>query len=248
VNVSLGYSKGFTNPQENYLPADMDGKTSAIARAVDTAFFRKNMLIVVSAGNEGDDHSWRVLSTPGDARGALSVGATKLIIWDKIGYSSEGTPTLDYIKPEIACFSASGTSFSAPVLTGLAAGIFQYDSTRTAAEVKQLIMASGHLYPYGNDRLGYGVPRCDVLWQLLTGHTVEGAGPQVVHADNDRFVIRQQWERNYIVAYHKGHDFHVLAREVFRPTGERLRVRRFNGAGQTTLLIGDKVMEIIWEH
>ncbi len=71
-------------------------KHHMIARAVDHAFYEKNMLVVVSAGNEGANVGWRVVSTPGDAKGALSVGATKLRVWDKMDYSSIGPESLSF--------------------------------------------------------------------------------------------------------------------------------------------------------
>jgi hypothetical protein len=74
INTSLGYALGFTNPKENYKPSEMDGRTSKISRAAQVAVEEKGMLIVVSAGNEGDDARWRVVSTPADAQGVLSVG------------------------------------------------------------------------------------------------------------------------------------------------------------------------------
>ncbi len=41
INTSLGYARGFTDPKENYTPSQMDGKTSAIARAAQIASEQK---------------------------------------------------------------------------------------------------------------------------------------------------------------------------------------------------------------
>ncbi|MEO6685399.1 MAG: S8 family serine peptidase, partial [Dyadobacter sp.] len=104
INTSLGYAKGFSDPSENYKPSQMDGKTSAITRAAQIAADRKGIMIVVSAGNEGEDKSWGIISAPADARGVLSIGATNAKLWNRIGYSSVGPEFLNYVKPNVSCF------------------------------------------------------------------------------------------------------------------------------------------------
>ncbi len=247
VNISLGYAAGYVRPEENYQPADMDGKTSAIARAVDIAFYDKNMLVVVAAGNEGFDNNWKVLSTPGDARGALTVGATKLDVWDKMDYSSIGTPSLDYIKPEISCFATEGTSFSTPIITGIAAGIMQFDGTLSAQEIKDIIIKSGNYYPYGNDYIGYGIPRCSAILQLLHGQEVTSPKPEKVTTSKNKYLIRKEITRNYVVAFHKKRNFKVVEREVYRPEGSKIKIVRHPEATQTSVLIDNEVLEIFWD-
>jgi hypothetical protein len=245
INISLGYANGYANPDENYRPEQMDGRTSQLARAVDTAYFKKNMLIVVAAGNEGFT-PWKVLSTPGDARGALTVGATKLDIWDKIDYSSIGTPSLDYMKPEISCFATEGTSFSTPIITGLAAAMMQYDSSLTAKEIREIIMMSGNYYPYGNDYLGFGVPDARVIWDILHDQYSKERQPTLVKASRDTYPFKKEYERNYIVAYHKVDSFKVIKREIYRPVKAKFKINRFEDASQTSVLIDNEVTEIIW--
>ena len=55
ANSSLGYAQGFTNPAESYKPEQMDGKTSLIAQGASMAVNEKGMILVVSAGNEGEN-------------------------------------------------------------------------------------------------------------------------------------------------------------------------------------------------
>ena len=112
----------------------MDGKSTAIARAVEIATTQKGMLIVVAAGNEARD-AWQTLSTPGDAQHALTVGASKFDIWDKMDYSSIGPDYTDFVKPDISVYSTLGTSYSTPIVTGLVACIWQMDSTLTNLEI-----------------------------------------------------------------------------------------------------------------
>ncbi len=137
INTSLGYNKGFNDPQENYTPEQMDGKSSTISRAAQVATDEKGMLIIVSAGNDGNDKSWRILSAPADAEGVLSVGTTRLKNASKMGYSSIGPEFLPYLKPNVSVYSSRGTSFSAPIVTGLAACIIQFDSSLSNREIKE---------------------------------------------------------------------------------------------------------------
>jgi len=104
INTSLGYARGFTDPLENYLPKQMDGKTSAIARAAQIAVDKKGIMLVVSAGNEGEDKNWRIISTPADAKGVLAVGATNMRRWNRIGYSRIGAEFLPHLTPSVSWF------------------------------------------------------------------------------------------------------------------------------------------------
>ncbi|MBY0425687.1 MAG: S8 family serine peptidase, partial [Cytophagales bacterium] len=116
VNSSLGYSTGFDLLEENYKPHQMDGKTSKISRAAQIATEEKGMIVVVSAGNEGDKPNWLVLTAPADAQGVIAVGAVKSEQWEKVSHSSVGPEWLPYLKPDVSAFSLRGTSFSAPLV------------------------------------------------------------------------------------------------------------------------------------
>ena len=245
VNISLGYTQGFNDPSQNYLPAQMDGQTSKVAQAVDHAFFDKNMLIVVAAGNDAQS-DWLVVSTPADARGALSVGATKLGIWDKMDYSSIGPASLPYIKPNIGCFSASGTSFAAPVITGLAAALMEYDSSLSVKEIRQVIEQSGHLYPYANNYLGYGVPRSSVIFQLLGNG--DKTIPPLIQASRNSVRLKHSSPNEKAVVYHKITKHHVATRSFLHAKKKKLPIKRWKKAAFSTVLIGEQVFEIEWIH
>lgn len=243
VNISLGYTKEYTDPGENYAPEDMNGKTSQIARAVDTAFYKKNMLVVVAAGNEGNDPEWRVLSTPGDAKGALTVGATKLKYQEKLDYSSIGPDHLGYLKPEVSCFASQGTSYSTPIITGIAAGIMQYDPTLKASEIKKIIQESGSLYPHGNNYVGYGIPDCKKILLLLSGKELTHI-PTLI-AGSKKLKISSE-DHSYIAVYHKK-GINVIHREVYRPEKSKLKISKYAEADQSTVFLKDKCFEIVWE-
>jgi subtilisin family serine protease len=125
INTSLGYAIKMDDPNDNYKQEDMNGKTTTITKAAQIGVDEKGIFLVVSAGNEGDNDEWRIISAPADARGVLSVGATRDKVWDRIGYSSLGPDFLPYMKPNVSCYSPNGTSFSAP------AGLYDAEESRS---------------------------------------------------------------------------------------------------------------------
>jgi subtilisin family serine protease len=168
INSSLGYNY-FSNPGMNYSRADMDGNTALVTRAADMAA-GTGMLVVVSAGNEGDD-PWQTVAAPADADSVLSVGAV-----DRDGlyaaFSSRG-PTADgRIKPDVVAqgrgtvlsaasgntVSSNGTSYSSPVLAGMATGFWQAYPQLTNMEVIDYLKKSATQSTKPDSLLGYGIP------------------------------------------------------------------------------------------
>ena len=248
INTSLGYAKGFTDAKENYEPAQMDGKTSVISRAAQMAVDKKGMLIVVSAGNEGDDPHWRLISTPADAEGVLSVGATNQRFWNKIGYSSVGPEFLPYLKPNVSCFSLYGTSLSAPVITGFAACLMQAAPTLTNKQIMSIIEKSAHLYPYGNNFVGYGVPQASRALALLRTTTeTDSSYAREIKVDGNSFAYKLPETVDAVAIYHKKDQTHVLVQEAVRVKNGELSIRRKQGAARTTIDLKNEVIELIWK-
>ena len=165
VNSSLGYGK------QRYMLKHMDGKTSMVAKAANTAA-RKGMLVCNSMGNEGTDKEWRMLITPADADSILSVGAVRGM--DIIADFSSFGPTADgRMKPNVVAWGednvvagekgnftkASGTSFASPMMAGFAACVKQLHPEYTAWQLKTEIEKSANHYPYFDYVFGYGVPQ-----------------------------------------------------------------------------------------
>lgn len=164
VNSSLGYGKELHNLK------DMDGKTSIVAKGAATAA-SKGILVCTAMGNEGDEKEWKMLVTPADADGVLSVGAVNALDCRE-SYSSFG-PTADgRRKPNVvACghdmvamgkgnyaFS-QGTSFATPMVSGFAACVKQMHPEWTAQQLLEEIEKSANHYPYYDYAFGYGVPQ-----------------------------------------------------------------------------------------
>ena len=187
ISSSLGYGK------DRYYTKDMDG-TSYVAHAGNLAA-RKGILVFASAGNEGDDRSWRTIVTPSDADSVMCVGGTThdLDYYSHIDFASYG-PTADgRQKPNVSAFAHAmaadpsgndeyemvyGTSFSCPLVAGFAACAWQASPGKTNMQMFDLIQRSADLYPYCDYAFGYGVPQASFF-----------VGPQPKHEAT--FTIRQ---------------------------------------------------------
>lgn len=245
VNISLGYTDGFNNPMNNHKVSEVDGYHTVLTKACQYAAERRGMLLVIAAGNDGDK-PWRVLSIPADAPGVLTVGATGYKRWQRASYSSVGPGSLLYIKPNVACFSYNGTSFSAPLITGMAACIWELDSTLTNFQVKTLIEKSGHLFPFGNNHVGYGVPSCQRVLKSLSAE-VNTVSP--VHSLSKRKITLQlPQEEGDLVIYHKSDSIHVVKQEIVSFKDFKVKLKRYPQSRRVTLSTNRFVKEIIWEN
>ena len=178
INSSLGYNT-FDGGIGNYTHADLDGRKATTTIAA-TIAARKGILVVNSAGNEGSGF-WQKIITPADADSILAVGGVDAS-GEYVQFSSRG-PTADgRIKPDIAAQAAgvilsrsngligpgNGTSFAAPVISGLAACLWQKHPKATMWQVRQSIIESSHLYANPNNSLGHGIPDFLIADAILT--------------------------------------------------------------------------------
>lgn len=168
ISTSLGYNV-FDDPSQNYKPSEMDGKTAYITKAAKIAA-SKGILVVVSAGNTGSTW-WNIITAPADADSILSVGAIDST--GKITYFSARGPSADgRIKPDVCAIGymtylqtpdnyirkGNGTSFSAPIITGLAACLWQaYPEVNNIQLINTIRKSSNRFYQPDNI-YGYGIP------------------------------------------------------------------------------------------
>ncbi len=168
INSSLGYSE-FDDPELSYTYDDMDGKTALVTRAAEKAF-SKGMVVVISAGNEGNK-PWKYITAPSDGPNVLCIGAS-----DTAGiiaaYSSRGPSSDQRTKPDILAVGYQamvvnslgsispgyGTSFSAPQIAGMIACLWEAAPEKTNIEIIRSIRKSASLYYNPNDSAGYGIP------------------------------------------------------------------------------------------
>jgi hypothetical protein len=252
INTSLGYAKGFDLPEENYKTDQMNGKTSVIARAAQLASVEKGILLIISAGNEGADNTWKIISTPADAPAALTVGATYKN-GQRAGYSSIGPDYNDYLKPEVSCFSNNGTSFSAPVVTGIAACIMNMKPELKANEIKDIITNSAHLYPYGNNFIGYGIPDCEKIVNTLNATNSTISENKLIKVSENKPIIAT---KNTIkievkkgaeaVIYHKSDKHIVISTDRSKAKKKKISISQPANTKFTTLDLKEYCIEIEW--
>ncbi len=179
INTSLGYYE-FDDPSLNYTYDDLNGLSRA-SRAADIAA-SKGMLIITSAGNEGNK-PWKYIGIPADSKESITVGAIK-VDSTKANFSSFG-PTADgRIKPDVSAMgvsvavqhtngtiqTGSGTSFSTPVVTGAAACLWQALPDKSASEIRTLIIEQAHQSQSPDNNIGYGIPNFERSIQVNVNH------------------------------------------------------------------------------
>jgi subtilisin family serine protease len=71
------------------------------------------------------------------------------------------------VQPSGTIASFNGTSFSAPLMAGLVAGILQANPQKTAQEIIQVVRKSGTQASKPDQLLGYGIPHFDRVSQIL---------------------------------------------------------------------------------
>jgi len=168
ISSSLGYSE-FDSLPDYYLMSDLNGQTAFVSRIASLAA-QKGMLIVVSAGNEANKN-WERITFPADAKEVLCVGGITSD-GERSLFSSVGM-TADYrIKPDVVALGnnvcvindagqveyGNGTSFSAPLVAGMAACLWQAFPLMKNAELIQLLKETASQNQTPDAQLGYGIP------------------------------------------------------------------------------------------
>ena len=194
ITTSLGYNT-FTDDDMNYGIGDLDGETALITLAAEKAF-TKGILVVSSAGNEGNK-SWQFVTPPADGKNILAIGAvdaTKA----RAAFSSIG-PTADgRIKPDLMAMgqgttvgnsdgsfiTVNGTSFAAPLFAGFAAGVWQALPDLTNVELFERLRNSGNRAFDPNEFVGYGIPDFS---RALDGEMVTSVGENL--GKDDKYVV-----------------------------------------------------------
>jgi serine protease AprX len=190
INSSLGYYN-FDNSEMNHPFEEMDGKTTRVTRGANIAA-SKGILVFSSAGNEGNnigENAWKHIVAPSDGEKVIGVGAVNK---DSIpsGFTSLGPAFGGKTKPNVTALGwntylqrsdgsfgyLSGTSFSCPVMAGMAACLWQSQPDATAEQVKTAIEMSGHLYENPNDKMGFGIPDMYRAWLLLVNLSTSAPG------------------------------------------------------------------------
>jgi Subtilisin-like serine proteases len=168
ISSSLGYFK-YDNIQDYYKREDINGKTAFVSHIACIAA-KKGILIVSSGGNEGNGE-WEKITFPSDAFDVLSVGSITSEK-ERSSFSSVGLTADFRIKPDVVALGSrvctigssgqvqytNGTSFSTPIIAGMAACLWQAFPLLKNTEVIELIRESSSQYKKPDAQLGYGIP------------------------------------------------------------------------------------------
>ena len=167
VTSSLGYVF-FDDASMNHKHEQLDGSTIPISKAANLAASR-GILLFKSAGNEGNK-IWGKVSFPADAENVISVGSIKSDStrseFSSLGYTSDGR-----IKPDLMAMgslvsvldysgkirNSNGTSFSTPILAGLAACLWEALPELNSFAMLDLLRESGNRFKNPNSSMGYGI-------------------------------------------------------------------------------------------
>ncbi|MFC2087500.1 S8 family serine peptidase [Bacteroidota bacterium] len=177
INSSLGYSS-FDNPDDSYYFEELDGNTTIVTIGADIAA-SKGILVVASAGNEGND-PWKYIVAPSDGDSVLCVAAVdslKKHAW----FSSIGPRSDKVLKPDVAAMGnlayvfslsgfteqGSGTSYSAPLVSGMSASLWQAFPTLKNSDIIRAIQVSGDSVYNLNPFTGYGIPDFEKAYSYL---------------------------------------------------------------------------------
>lgn len=168
IHTSLGYND-FDDKINSHTYKEMNGNSAPVSIGADIAS-SKGILVVTSAGNEGND-PWKYMSAPADADSVLAVGSVNSL--GKVSnFSSRGPSSDNRVKPEVMAkgfFAAvqgrrkkmttsSGTSFSGPIMAGAVACLWQANPEFNNMEIIDAVIKSCNKYRKPNDDYGYGIP------------------------------------------------------------------------------------------
>ena len=204
VTSSLGYST-FDDSSMNHTHEQLDGKTVPVSRAAGLAASR-GILLFTSAGNDGDKN-WGKIGFPADAEHIITTGSIKSDS-SRSQFSSFGLTADQRIKPDLMAMGSSvsvvtssgkiiqsnGTSFSTPILAGLAACLWEALPELDSFAMLRLLRETANRFQNPDSLMGYGI--ADVYKAYLRQQT--GVRPFFSSSDPVYIAINPVDNRLYI--------------------------------------------------
>ncbi len=237
ISSSLGYFDWHTYDE-------LDGNTTVVTIAADLAV-ANGICVFNSAGNQGDD-PWFFIIPPSDGDSVVAVGAV-----DSLGaiadFSSHG-PTFDgRIKPDVCAMGrgdlvallsddsgygrGSGTSFSNPLVAGVAALLLEAHPTWGPVQVREALRSTATFAGSPDNTYGWGIVQAADAAGATTGASVptSSARGQLWASPNPargatfiRFELTSPAQRSTVEVFDvAGRRVRTLARDVLLgPSGQ----------------------------
>lgn len=166
IHASLGY-QDFDIKSLSYEYKQINGNIAISTIGADIAA-TKGIIIVTSAGNEGDE-DWGKITAPADGDSVICVGAV-----DPSGYLAEFSsrgPTYDGRIAPLVCAQGvrvatqgrnaislpNGTSFSGPIIAGSIACLLQAFPNLTYSQLYEALAATSSQAGNPDNEMGYGI-------------------------------------------------------------------------------------------
>ena len=110
------------------------------------------------------------------------------------------------------------------------------------------MIQSAHLYPFGNNFIGYGVPQADRALKLLENDNYEfkNTTTREVKGKKVKFKLPEGAPSNGII-FHKKNETIVLRQQEINIINRKFKIKRQANVARTTLSLGAVVIEFIWK-
>ena len=251
ISSSLGYYN-FDDPALNYKFSDLDGNSAFVTIAADIAA-SKGILVICSAGNERNKE-WKRILAPSDGDSVISSGAVDgnnvISTFSSAGPSADGR-----VKPDNTTMGvnipvqfdlslivrSSGTSFSCPVLSGMAACLMQAVPSAINTEIIEALHYSADRYTLPDSLYGYGTPDMQkTIMRLQDIHVIRPSaefvtGPNPTTGEVE--IIFREDPGTMIIEIFNTSGVAIYRKQIPEYAGRTLRIQALNNRGQGIYLI-----------